>query len=36
MIRLIEENKADIYSTDSVIAALMCSTRSNYSWDIEI
>mmetsp|Transcript_13366 Transcript_13366/g.22743 ORF Transcript_13366/g.22743 Transcript_13366/m.22743 type:complete len:399 (+) Transcript_13366:616-1812(+) len=36
MIELIEQNKADIFSTDSIIAAIMCSTSSNYSWDIEI
>jgi translation initiation factor 3 subunit D len=36
MIELIEQNKADIFSTDVVIATLMCSTKSNYSWDIEI
>ena len=36
MTELIEENVADIYTTDVVAAVLMCSTKSNYSWDIEI
>lgn len=36
MMELMEENVADIYTTDVVAAVLMCSTKSNYSWDIEI
>lgn len=36
MIELIEENAADIFTTDVVAAVLMCSTKSNYSWDLEI
>lgn len=36
MVELIEEDKADIFTTDVILAALMSSTRSNYSWDIEI
>lgn len=36
MIKLIEEEAADIFTTDVVAAVLMCSTKSNYSWDIEI
>lgn len=36
MIELIEQNKADIFSTDEVIATIMSATHSNYSWDIEI
>lgn len=26
----------NVYATDSVLATLMCCTRSNYSWDIVI
>jgi len=36
MMELMEQNVADIYTTDVVAAVLMCSTKSNYSWDIEI
>lgn len=36
MVELIEQNVADIYTTDVVAAVLMCSTKSNYSWDVEI
>lgn len=36
MMELMEANVADIYTTDIVAAVLMCSTKSNYSWDIEI
>ena len=36
MVELIEQDKADIFTTDVIIAALMCCTKSNYSWDIEI
>ena len=36
MIKLIEENKADIFTTDVIAAALMASTKSNYSFDVEI
>lgn len=25
-----------MYATDAILATLMCSTRSNYSWDIVI
>jgi len=31
-----ENNVADIFTTDVIAAALMCATKSNYSWDIEI
>lgn len=31
-----EENKADIFTTDVIAAALMASTKSNYSFDVEI
>ena len=33
---LIEKNVADIFTTDVIAAVLMCSTKSNYSWDVEI
>tara|TARA_B110000285_G_C15073704_1_gene589451 strand:+ start:502 stop:966 length:465 start_codon:yes stop_codon:yes gene_type:complete len=36
MMELMEENVANIYTTDIIAAVLMCSTKSNYSWDIEI
>jgi len=36
MVELIEQNKADIFTTDVIASALMCATKSNYSWDIEI
>lgn len=36
MMELMEAKVADIYTTDVVAAVLMCSTKSNYSWDIEI
>jgi translation initiation factor 3 subunit D len=35
-VELIEQNVADIYTTDVVAAVLMCATKSNYSWDVEI
>ena len=36
MVDLIEEDVAYIFTTDAVAATLMCATKSNYSWDIEI
>lgn len=36
MIELIEQNKADIFTTDVIAAAIMASTKSNYSFDVEI
>jgi translation initiation factor 3 subunit D len=36
MVELMQENTADIYTTDVIVAALMCAGKSNYSWDIEI
>jgi len=36
MIELIEENKADIFTTDVIAAVLMCNPKSNYSFDVEI
>lgn len=36
MVDLIEQNKADIFTTDVIAAALMASNKSNYSFDVEI
>ena len=36
MIELIEKDVADIFTTDVVAAVLMCASKSNYSWDVEI
>lgn len=36
MVELIEEDVADIFTTDAIAATLMCATKSNYSWDLEI
>lgn len=36
MVELIEEDVADIFTTDVIAATLMCATKSNYSWDVEI
>ena len=36
MVELIEQDKADIFTTDVIASALMCATKSNWSWDIEI
>jgi len=36
MVELIENDVADIFTTDVIASSLMCATKSNYSWDIEI
>lgn len=36
MIDLMQEGVADIYTTDVIVAAIMCAAKSNYSWDVEI
>ena len=36
MEQLFESDVADIFTTDEVASTLMCSLKSNYSWDIEI
>jgi hypothetical protein len=36
MLELIEEGAADVYTTEAVASVLMCATKSNYSWDLEI
>ena len=28
------KTEGNVYATDSILATLMCSIRSNYSWDI--
>jgi len=32
--QLMKENAGNVYATDSIIATLMCATKSVYSWDI--
>ncbi|XP_010434247.1 PREDICTED: eukaryotic translation initiation factor 3 subunit D-like [Camelina sativa] len=34
--RLAKEDKATVFATDAILAALMCAPRSVYSWDIVI
>lgn len=36
MVELMQKEVADIYTTDVIVAAIMCAGKSNYSWDIEI
>lgn len=36
MLELIEDGAADVYTTEAVASVLMCATKSNYSWDLEI
>lgn len=36
MIELIENGAADIYTTEAVASVVMCATKSNYSWDLEV
>lgn len=36
MVELIEQDKADIFTTDVIAAVLMTSQKSNYSFDVEI
>jgi len=33
---MIENDAADIFTTEQVAAVLMCATKSNYSWDLDI
>ena len=30
------ENQANVFISDEVAAAIMCSTRASYSWDLQI
>lgn len=34
VIRRLAKTEGTVYATDSILATLMCSIRSNYSWDI--
>lgn len=36
MIRKLTKTEGNVYATDTILATIMCSTRSNYSWDIVI
>ncbi|EEB16441.1 eukaryotic translation initiation factor 3 subunit, putative [Pediculus humanus corporis] len=36
IIRKLSKTEGNVYATDAILAAIMCSTRSNYSWDIVI
>ena len=30
------KTEGNVYATDAILATIMCSTRSNYSWDVVI
>lgn len=36
VIRQLTKTEGNVYATDAILATIMCSTRSNYSWDIVI
>lgn len=36
MVELIEQDKADVFTTDVIASILMSATKANYSWDVEI
>ncbi|XP_008487300.1 eukaryotic translation initiation factor 3 subunit D, partial [Diaphorina citri] len=36
IIRKLSKTEGNVYATDTILATLMCCTRSNYSWDIVI
>ncbi|EDS41530.1 eukaryotic translation initiation factor 3 subunit 7 [Culex quinquefasciatus] len=36
IIRQLSKTHGNVYATDSILATIMCCTRSNYSWDIVI
>ena len=36
IIRKLSKHEGNVYATDSILATIMCCTRSNYSWDIVI
>lgn len=36
VIRQLSKTEGNVYATDGILATIMCSTRSNYSWDIVI
>lgn len=36
VIRSLTKTRGNVYATDSILATIMCCTRSNYSWDVVI
>lgn len=36
VIRKLSKNEGNVYATDTILATIMCCTRSNYPWDIVI
>jgi len=32
----LSKTDGNVYATDSILATLMCATRSSYSWDIVV
>lgn len=36
VIRKLSKTVGNVYATDSILATIMCCTRSNYSWDVVI
>jgi translation initiation factor 3 subunit D len=36
IIRKLSKTRGNVYATDSILATIMCCTRSNYSWDVVI
>lgn len=36
IIRSLTKKEGNVYATDTILATLMCCTRSNYSWDIVV
>lgn len=36
VIRRLSKTVGNVFATDAILATIMCSTRSNYSWDIVI
>lgn len=36
VIRKLSKTMGNVYATDSILATIMCCTRSNYSWDVVI
>lgn len=36
IIRRLSKTVGNVFATDAILATIMCSTRSNYSWDIVI
>lgn len=36
IIRRLSKTMGNVFATDAILATIMCSTRSNYSWDIVV